>query len=197
MSIKTIIKVVQVATVYISINGIAIATPPTNEIDSSSPSISTMNCIIPPKKNTYHSFIFGSDSKFLKYKDSFRFQQYTTKPTLPKKFAKYTFTVTAHHNRISYSQDIPTNIGLASAHFGFSRAAHNKGLQIVDSDASNEHAQFNLRIQMDSILIIDKYMHLFSDSDTDYFPLKSDYFNFRNLNKTLFFFNNRQSNDSE
>ncbi|BCG65018.1 MAG: hypothetical protein methR_P2827 [Methyloprofundus sp.] len=197
MNIKTIIKVAQVAIVYISIKGIAIATPPSNKVDSPSLNTSTMNGIMPPRKNTYHSFMLDSDSEFLKYKDSFSFQQYTTQPTLPKKFTKYTFTVTAHHNRISYSQDTPTNTGLASAYFGFSRAAHNEGLQIIDSDASNEHAQLNLRIQMDSILIIDKYMHLFPDSGTDYFPLKSDYFNFRNLNKTLFFFKNMNSNTSE
>ncbi len=197
MSIKTIIKVAQVLAVYISLNGIASATPPINEADNSTSSISTQNSRVVPRENTYHSFMLGSNIEYLKYKDTFTLQQHPTRLTLPQKFAQYTFTVTAHPNGVSYSQAPPLNKGFASARFGFSRAAHNEGLQIVDSDTSNEHAQLNLMIQMDSILIIDKYMHLFSDSNSAYFTLKPDYFDFRNLNKKLFFFKNMHSNSGE
>ena len=159
-----IIKVAQVTAVFISMNGICSAAPPINEADNSSPSIRTVSCKIAPGQNVCHTFMLDPSFDFPKNTGTFVFKQSSVNRKSPKKTTRYAFPVIAHHGDASYFHGELENKGLASARFGLSRAAHNESLQIVDSEASNEHAQVSLMIQMDSVSTIEKYVQFFSHS---------------------------------
>ena len=159
-----IFKVAQMTAVFISMNGISNAAPPINEADNSSPSIQTVSCKVAPGQNVCHTFILDPSIDFPKNTGTFVFNQSSVNRKSPQKTERYAFTVITHHGDASYFHGELENKGLASARFGLSRAAHNESLQIVDSETSNEHAQVNLMIQMDSVPTIEQYVQFFSHS---------------------------------
>ena len=159
-----IIKIAQVTALFISMNGISNASPPINKTDISSPSIRTVSCKIAPEQNACHTFMLHPGIDFPKSTGTLVVNQSYVNRKFPKKNEEYAFTIIAHPGGVSNFHGELENKGLASARFGLARVTHNKSLQIVDSEASNEHAQISLMIQMDSVPTIEKYVQFFSHS---------------------------------
>ena len=79
----------------------------------------------------------------------------------PKKTEKYTFIITAHHASTTEAHEALDKKGFLSARFKLSRSLHNNDLEGIDSDASNEHMQANMVIQLDTVPTIEDYLHFF------------------------------------
>ena len=155
--------------VFITMNGISSAEPPTNDTDNRTPNIDTESCKISLRQNTCHIFMLNPSIELPTNMDSSDFNQIAVNLKPPKKTERFTFTTIEHHGWVSYTHGALESNGIVSASFGLSRAAHNENLEIVDGDTSNEHARVNLIIQLEAIPAIEKYVQFFAS--TGYFTI--------------------------
>ena len=160
-------KVTLITAIFISLNGTGNAAPP-KKIDAKSKlPIGSGSCSIALGSSAcpINIYALNLNTRFPEYTNTSVFNSITEHTTPTPDLKRYTFTLVAHPGGPTYSNyESLKKKEFVSARFRLSGATHNERLEIVDSESSNAHTQFNMMLELGSQPTIEEYMQFFLDS---------------------------------
>jgi len=165
--INKINRVTLITEIFISLNGTGTAAPPKKIDAKSNQPVSSGSCSIAPGPNAciIDIYALNLNTRFPEYTNTSVFNSIAEHTTPTPDLKRYTFTVVAHPGAAAYSNyESLEKKEFVSARFRLTGATHNERLEIVDSESSNAHTQFNMMLKLGSQPTIEEYMQFFLDS---------------------------------